>query len=165
MEDRQQVERARTGARELVSAARHGDTESVFNVLRRLTEGPGDVQDDVQDIVGQLVAATAQMMLLRVTKPPEDVTYAVDLRDDDEFAVPIDELTPPLRGAVRALLAELNGRSEEARFQLELALCQQTVQTTLDVVVHCLLWTIGLLEWCEEQDQPAPEWLAAHRCA
>jgi hypothetical protein len=159
--ERQQVERARAGARELVHVAREGDTESVFNVLRRLTEGAVDAQE----IVGQLVAATAQMMLLRAGDAPEDVTYAIDLRNDEEFGVPIDELTPPLRATVRALLAELNGHSEEAQFQLELALCRQTVPTTLDVVVHCLLWTIGMLEWCEEQDRPAPEWLAVHRCA
>ncbi len=155
------MERAQAGARELVQVAREGDTQAVFEVLRGLTEDAVDARE----IVGQLVAASAQMMLLRVGKAPEDVTYAVDLRDDEEFAVPIDELTPPLRATVRALLAELNGRPEEARFQLELALCEQAVQTTLDVVVHCLLWTIGLLEWCEEQERPAPEWLAARRCA
>jgi hypothetical protein len=105
------------------------------------------------------------MMLLRVGKAPDDVTYAVDLRDEEEFGVPIDELTPPLRATVRALLAELNGQSEDAQFQLGLALGHQTVPTTLDVVVHTLLWTIGLLEWCEEQERPAPEWLSARRCA
>jgi hypothetical protein len=155
------VQRAQAGARELVQVAREGDTQAVFEVLRRLTEDAVDARE----IVGQLVAASAQMMLLRVGGAPDDVTYAVDLRDDEEFAVPIDELTPPLRATVRALLADLNGRPDEAEFQLELALCEQTVTTTLDVVVHCLLWTIGLLEWCEEQDRPAPEWLAARRCA
>ncbi|MEV4318989.1 hypothetical protein [Actinocrispum sp. NPDC049592] len=161
MDRRDEVRRAQAGARELVQVAREGDTQAVFEVLRRLTEDAVDARE----IVGQLVAASAQMMLLRVGKAPDDVTYVVDLRDDDEFAVPIDELTPPLRATVRALLAELNGRPDEAEFQLELALCEQTVHTTLDVVVHCLLWTIGLLEWCEDQQRPAPEWLAARRCA
>jgi hypothetical protein len=149
-----------------VHVARDGDTDSVFHALRRLTEdsaGDGCPHAITREIVGQLVAATAQMMLLRVGAPPEEVTYAVDLRDDEEFAVPIDELTPPLRGTVRALLAELNGRPEDAGFQLELALSEQTVSTTLDVLVHTLLWTIGMLEWCETEGRPAPEWLDEHR--
>jgi hypothetical protein len=162
VDDRGLLDQARAGVRELVNVARDGDTDSAFHVLRRLTEGSAV---DTRMIVGQLVAASAQMMLLRVGTQPNDVTYAVDLRDDDEFMVPIDELTPPLRATVRALLAELNGCPGEADFQLELALREQTVTTTLDVVVHSLLWTIGLLEWCEAEDKPAPEWLAAHGCS
>ena len=143
--------------------ARDGDTERVFDALRSLTEGQGIVGSDTRMIVGQLVSAAAEMMLTRVGGSPEDVTYAVDLRDDDEFAIPIDELEPPLRATVRALLAELNGLPEEADFQLDLALREQTAPTTLDVVVHSLLWTIGLLEWCEAEQRPAPEWLAHGR--
>jgi hypothetical protein len=162
VDDRGLLDQARAGVRELVHAARDGDTDSVFHVLRRLTE---DSELDNRLIVGQLVAATAQMMLLRVGTLPDDVTYAVDLRDNDQFMVPIDELTPPLRATVRALLAELNGRGDDADFQLELALRDQELNTVLDVVVHSLLWTIGLLEWCEDEGKPAPEWLAAHGCS
>ncbi|ALG09091.1 hypothetical protein [Kibdelosporangium phytohabitans] len=151
---------ARAGARELVTVARQGNTAGVFDVLRKLTGSSDIVGLDTRLIVGQLVCASAQMMLLRVGSQPQDVTYAVDLRDDDEFAVPIDELEPPLRATVRALLAQLNGRPDEADFQLDLALCEQTVPTTLDVVVHSLLWTIGLLEWCEAEQQSPPAWLA-----
>lgn len=163
VDDRELRDRARAGARELVHVAREGDTSGVFEALRRLTEGQGIVGSDTRMIVGQLVSASAEMMLLRVGAPPEDVIYALDLRDDEEFSVPIDELEPPLRATVRALLAELNGRPEEADFQLDLALRDQTVPTTLDVVVHSLLWTIGLLEWCEAEQQPAPEWLTPGR--
>jgi len=155
------VEQARSGVRELVHVARDGDTQSVFDVLRRVTDHS---EVDTRLVVGQLVAASAQMMLMRVGKQADDVTYAVDLRDDDEFAVPIDELTPPLRATVRALLAELNGCSDDAEYQLELALFEQSLTTTLDVVVHSLLWMIGLLEWCESVGAPAPEWLAVHDC-
>jgi hypothetical protein len=163
-DDRDLLHRARAGARELVHVARDGDTNGVFDALRRLTGDEGIIGPDTRMIVGQLVSASAQMMLLRVGTPPPDVTYAVDLRDEEEFAVPIDELEPPLRATVRALLAELNGRPEEAGFQLDLALREQTVPTTLDVVVHSLLWTIGLLEWCEAEAQPAPSWLSVESC-
>ncbi|MET0237101.1 MAG: hypothetical protein ABW224_20800 [Kibdelosporangium sp.] len=162
-DDREMLGRARAGARELVHVARDGDTDGVFDALRRLTEHQGIVEPDTRMVVGQLVSASAEMMLLRAGMAPDDVTYVVDLRDDDEFKVPIDELDPPLRATVRALLAVLNGLPEEADFQLDLALREHNVQTTLDVVVHSLLWTIGLMEWCEAADQPAPEWLASGR--
>jgi hypothetical protein len=162
-DDRELLARARAGARELVHVARDGNTEGVFDSLRRLTERQGIVGSDTRMIVGQLVSASAEMMLMRAGSAADDVTYAVDLRDDDEFKVPIDELEPSLRATVRALLAELNGLPDEADFQLELALREQSVPTTLDVVVHSLLWTIGLLEWCEAEDKPAPEWLASGR--
>ncbi|ONI82820.1 hypothetical protein ALI144C_17250 [Actinosynnema sp. ALI-1.44] len=162
MDDFELLHQARAGARELVTVARQGDTTGVFDVLRKLTGSDDIAGADTRLVVGQLVSASAQMMLLRVGAQPQDVTYAVDLRDDDEFAVPIDELEPPLRATVRALLAQLNGRPDEADFQLDLALCEQTVPTTLDVVVHSLLWTIGLLEWCEAEAQSPPEWLSAN---
>lgn len=160
-DDRELLDQARAGARELVHVARDGDTDRVYDALREITKGRRSDRPDTRMIVGQLVAASAQMMLLRVETHPDEVTYAVDLRDDDEFNVPIDELAPPLRATVRALLAELNGRPDEAGFQLDLALREEEVPSRLDVVVHSLLWTIGLLEWCEAEDQPAPEWLTA----
>ncbi|MBP2326273.1 hypothetical protein JOF56_006658 [Kibdelosporangium banguiense] len=162
-DDRELLDRARAGARELVHVARDGDTDGVFQALRRLTERQGIVGSDTRLIVGQLVSASAEMMLQRVGTAPDEVTYAVDLRDDEQFNVPIDELEPPLRATVRALLAELNGLPDEADFQLDLALREQNVPTTLDVVVHSLLWTIGLLEWCEAEQKPAPEWLSSGR--
>jgi hypothetical protein len=157
--DDRELLRARASARELVHVARDGDTGRVYDTLRDIT-GPQHTDGaDTRMIVCQLVSASAQMMLLRVDSPADDVTYAVDLRDDEQFNVPIDDLAPPLRATVRALLAELNGQSAEAGFQIDLALDAENMQGKLDVVVHLLLWTIGLLEWCEAADMPAPDWL------
>jgi len=58
----------------------------------------------------------------------------------------------------------LNGCPRDAEFQLELALREQSLTTTLDVVVHCLLWVIGLMEWCESVGRDAPEWLTSYDC-
>lgn len=158
MEYRGALERARANVRELVSVARDGDQDRVFEELRRaIADGGGP---ETRLVVGQLVAATAQMMLLRAGQQPDDVIYAVDLRDDGEAAVPVDDLPPQLRATVRALLAELNDRPEDAEYQLRLALWAQDATAMLDVLVHCMLWTIGMMEWCEAQGLPVPEWLA-----
>ncbi|TCO44250.1 hypothetical protein [Actinocrispum wychmicini] len=157
MDDRGALERARASVRELVSVARGGDKDTVFDLLRQVT---GDGGPDTRLVVGQLVAATAEMMLLRAGGQPEDAIFAVDLRDEGELAVPIDDLPPPLRAAVRALLAALNDQPRDMEYQLDLALHEQSAIAVLDVVVHCVLWTVGLLEWCAGEGVTGPEWLA-----
>nr|WP_157529448.1 hypothetical protein [Kibdelosporangium sp. MJ126-NF4]CTQ96809.1 hypothetical protein [Kibdelosporangium sp. MJ126-NF4] len=149
----------RVRARALVVMARDGDTTGLVDALDRLlTEqacgGPGPHQ-----IVGELISAAVQMVELRAGEVPAHTLFAVDIRDDTDHAVAIDHLDPPLRATIRALLAELNGHPDDARFQLELALRDIDLESTLEVVVHALLWTIGMLEWCEEQGVDAPDWL------
>jgi hypothetical protein len=149
--------RARTRA--LVAMARDGDTAGLVDALDRLTaeraeDGPGPHQ-----VVGELISAAVQMVSLRAGSMPAHTLFAVDIRDDGDHAVAIDHLDPPLRATIRALLAELNGHQDDARFQLELALRDIDMEATLEVVVHALLWTIGMLEWCEDEGVDAPDWL------
>lgn len=153
------LEHARAGARELVDLARNGDTPAVFEAFRRITREHAQGGHGAEPVIGELVFASAEMMLLRAQYTAEDATFAVDLKDDEQFSVPIDELTPPLRATVRALLAELNGHRDEAWFQVRLALREPDVNATLDVLVHALLWTIGMLEWCVAEDVAVPGWL------
>ncbi|MEV4317006.1 hypothetical protein [Actinocrispum sp. NPDC049592] len=139
--------------------ARDGDTAGLVDALDVLISeqargGPGP-----HLIVGELLSAAVAMVSTRAGAVPAETLFAVDIRDDADHAVAIDHLEPPLRATIRALLAELNGHPEDARFQLELALRDIDLEATLEVVVHALLWTIGMLEWCEEQGIEAPEWL------
>jgi hypothetical protein len=149
----------RARARALVAMARDGDTAGLVDALDRLTSeqvagGPGAHQ-----VVGELISAAVQMVELRAGDMPAHTLFAVDIRDDGDHAVAIDHLEPPLRATIRALLAELNGHPDDARFQLELALRDIDMEATLEVVVHALLWTIGMLEWCEDEGVDVPDWL------
>jgi hypothetical protein len=149
----------RVRARALVAMARDGDTSGLVDALDQLTTehvngGPGP-----HLVVGELITAAVQMVSLRAGSVPAHTLFAVDIRDDGDNAVAIDHLDPPLRATVRALLAELNGHQDDARFQLELALRDIDLEATLEVVVHALLWTIGMLEWCEDEGVDAPDWL------
>jgi hypothetical protein len=139
--------------------ARDGDTSGLVDALDRLTAERADGGPGPHQIVGELISAAVQMVSLRAGSMPVETLFAVDIRDDVDNAIAIDHLDPPLRATVRALLAELNGHKEDARFQLELALRDIDMEATLEVVVHALLWTIGMLEWCEEQGVDAPDWL------
>lgn len=151
--------RTRARARALVVMARDGDTPGLVDALGRLAGEQAAGGPEVHQVVGELISAAVQMVVLRSGETPAHTLFAVDIRDDEDQAVVIDQLDPPLRATIRCLLAELNGHPEEARFQLGLALRDIDLEATLEVVVHALLWTIGLLEWCEEQGVDAPDWL------
>ncbi|ONI79497.1 hypothetical protein ALI144C_27270 [Actinosynnema sp. ALI-1.44] len=159
MRDECPLVQIRARARALVAMARDGDTTGLVDALDRLLAereagGPGPHQ-----VVGELITAAVEMVGLRAGDVPAHTLFAVDIRDDTDNAVAIDHLDPPLRATIRALLAELNGHPDDTRFQLELALRDIDLEATLEVVVHALLWTIGMLEWCEEQGVDAPDWL------
>jgi hypothetical protein len=153
--------RIRTRARALVAMARTGDTSGLVDALDEITTEQVHGGPEPHLIVGELIAAAVQMVSLRAGAVPAHTLFAVDIRDDGDNAVAIDHLDPPLRATVRALLAELNGHQDDARFQLELALRDIDLEAILEVVVHALLWTIGMLEWCEDEGVAAPEWLMA----
>lgn len=151
--------RIRHRARYLVELARDGDTTGLLDALSGLTAERGEGALSTHLIVGELISAAVQMVSLRAGAVPAHTLFAVDIRDDVDQEVAIDMLEPPLRATIRALLAELNGHPEESRFQLELALRDIDLDATLEVVVHALLWTIGLLEWCESEGVDVPDWL------
>jgi hypothetical protein len=151
--------RIRARARALVVLARDGDTAGLVDALdqvsvERAVGGPGAHQ-----IVSELISAAVEMVSKRAGEMPAHTLFAVDIRDEGDEAIAIDHLDPPLRATIRALLAELNGNPEDARFQLELALRDIDAEATLEVVVHALLWTIGMLEWCEDEGVHPPDWL------
>jgi hypothetical protein len=159
MKDECPLVQIRARARALVTMARDGDTAGLVEALDQLIVEQVDGGPGPHQIVGELISAAVQMVSMRAGATPAQTLFAVDIRDDGDHAVAIDHLDPPLRATIRALLAELNGHPDDARFQLELALRDIDMEATLEVVVHALLWTIGMLEWCEDEGVDAPDWL------
>ena len=159
MRDECPLVQIRARARALVAMARDGDTTGLVEALDPLTSEQAAGGPSTYQVVGELISAAVQMVSLRAGDMPAQTLFAVDIRDDTDNAVAIDHLEPPLRATIRALLAELNGHPDDARFQLELALRDIDLESTLEVVVHALLWTIGMLEWCEQEGVDAPDWL------
>ncbi|OLR94316.1 hypothetical protein [Actinokineospora bangkokensis] len=152
-------EHPRGVARRLVAVTRGGamdprGPEGALDVL----SGP-DHRDRLSAVLRELVEATAGMMLCRADSADAEKAFVLDLRDEEGNPVVVDELDPPVRALVRALLAELNGRPEDTGFQLELALLDDPRFDPVDVLVLALLWTVGSIEWCEEHDAPTPGWL------
>lgn len=80
--------------------------------------------------------------------------------DDDGEEVPIDEADPPVRTAVRTLLAQVHGDDESARDQIEIALTNADAEDVASLMLQALRWTMRLALECLERDLPVAAWIA-----
>jgi hypothetical protein len=79
--------------------------------------------------------------------------------DNDGQEVPIDEADPPVRTAVRTLLAEVHGDSEAAKTHIEIALANAAPEEMVTLMVQALRWTIRLSAECTSRDLPVADWI------
>jgi hypothetical protein len=153
-------DRARSTARLLVDLARAGDLDGVSRIVRLHTDPVLPHRDWLGDVLEELLAASAAMVLRQTTGLGPDAAVVLDLRRVDGTPVDIDDLRPEVRAMVRALLAQVNEHLDDTSSQLALALGGDT-DGLVDGVSLVLLWTVSAMTWCHEHDEPAPGWLAA----
>ncbi|MEV4316035.1 hypothetical protein [Actinocrispum sp. NPDC049592] len=79
--------------------------------------------------------------------------------DDDGHEVPIDEADPPVRTAVRTLLAEVHGDTAAAKDHIEIALANAAPAEMAMVMMQALRWTIKLAAECSSRDLPVAPWI------
>ena len=143
---------AQATAHQLVHCVLESDSDGLTETLETVADQPTDaLRPYVREIVAELIhVATAAVR--NSTGRFQNAAFAVDLRDDANDQVGIDELDPPVRATIRAMLAELNGSPEDASFQLDLAVRGVDRRSGLDTVRRALTMTIGLLHWSEQAD-------------
>jgi hypothetical protein len=81
--------------------------------------------------------------------------------DDDGREVPIDEADPPVRTAVRTLLAEVHGDTDAARAQIEIALSNAEPGEMATLMVQALRWTLRLSDECASRNLPVADWITS----
>jgi hypothetical protein len=79
--------------------------------------------------------------------------------DDAGHEVPIDEADPPVRTAVRTLLAEVHGDSQAAKEQIEIALANAAPAEVAMLMLQALRWTIKLAGECASRDLLIADWI------
>jgi hypothetical protein len=144
----------------LVNLARQGQVDAVVGSLSLLGYADPAQRERLRRILGTLIDATSTMLLQHAEPAAETGMFAVDLTDSDGSTVDIDELEPPVRATIRALLASVNGCPEDAADQVTLAVAGE-LRATAEVVVMALRWAVNAVESCAESGVPVPDWLHA----
>lgn len=149
---------ARGTARQLVNLTRSGDLDRVALIVRLLT-APDSNREPLRRVLVELLRAASTMVLRQVGGGDYTSAIVLDLRKVDGSAVDIDQLRPEVRAVVRALLAEAHHHPEDTAEQISLALAGES-SGLADGLTLVLMWTVSAMIWCEENDEPAPSWLA-----
>jgi hypothetical protein len=143
---------AQATAHQLVHCVLESDADGLTETLDTVADQPStELRPYIREVVAELInVATAAVR--NSTVQFRNAAFAVDLRDDANDQVGIDELDPPVRATIRAMLAELNGSPDDASFQLDLAVRGVDRRSGLDTVRRALTMTIGLLHWSEQTE-------------
>lgn len=144
---------AQATAHQLVHCVLEADSDGLTETLETVIAHPTDeLRPYVREVVAELInVATAAVR--STTAQFQNAAFAVDLRDDTNDRVGIDDLDPPVRATIRAMLAELNNSPDDASFQLDLAVRGVDRRTGLETVRRALTMTIGLLHWSEQSER------------
>lgn len=84
----------------------------------------------------------------------------VQVFDETGEEVSIDQADPPVRTAVRTLLAEVHGNPDAAEEQVEIALGNADPEEVTSLVLQALSWTTRLSVECLERELPVADWIA-----
>jgi len=145
-------------ASQALAAAQEGDDGDAVERLIEFVRESRDEHTDVRELVLLLFAECSRM----VTELSEGGATPVRMQvfDEEGQEVPIDEADPPVRTAVRTLLAEVHGDEDAAAEQVEIAMSSAAPEEMATVVIQALRWTIRLATACDERDLPVPLWIA-----
>jgi hypothetical protein len=154
--DRQ--ERIVAAASRALAAAQAGDDGGAVERLVNFVHESADEHTDVRELVLLLFSECSQMVTELSLGGATPVRMQVF--DEEGQEVPIDEADPPVRPAVRTLLAEVHGDPDAAQEQVEIALENAAPEEIATVLIQALRWTIRLAGECGERDLPVPSWIS-----
>jgi hypothetical protein len=141
-----------------LSAASTGDDETaVQRLIEYIRESP-DGHADARDLVLLLFHECSQMVA--ALGSGGDTPVKMQVYDADGQEVPIDQADPPVRTAVRTLLAEVNGDEAAAQDQIEIALTSAAPTEVATVILQALRWTVRLSAECLHRSLPVTPWIA-----
>jgi hypothetical protein len=127
----------------LIDEIDHGSDESVAATVDRLTEP--EHADLLRAVLDHLLELSAAAVRALAGDPDPEASYMVELCDGEGDVTDIDEVEPPQRAVIRALLARLAGHEDDVAAQLEIALASGDRDDAVDVLSTALVWTMDTL--------------------
>jgi hypothetical protein len=156
-EDPERRQRIIDAASQALVAAQAGDDGGAVERLVGFVHDSADEHTDVRELVLLLFSECSRMVTELSLGGATPVRMQVF--DEEGQEVPIDEADPPVRTAVRTLLAEVHGDEDAAQEQVEIALENAAPEEIATVLIQALRWTIRLAGECGERDLPVPDWI------
>jgi hypothetical protein len=154
-EDEQRlVEKAQ---RALVAISLGEDAEALDEVTPS-SEEPKERSDETKALMLLLLGECSTMV--STLGDGGTAPVKVQVFDEDGEEVSIDQADPPVRTAVRTLLAEVHGNTAAAQEQVEIALANAAPNEVDSLVLQALRWTIRLSVECLERDLPVADWIS-----
>ncbi|GLZ29945.1 hypothetical protein Lesp02_21350 [Lentzea sp. NBRC 105346] len=144
-------------AGEALAAAKAGEDAVAVDLVTGYLSGSPEGNEEIRELVLLLFAECSSMVGSLGSGGATPVKMQVF--DEDGREVQIDDADPPVRTAIRALLAEVHGDQEAASEQIEIALANGAPQELATVVLQALRWTLKLAIECETRDLPVAPWI------
>ncbi|WP_434438948.1 hypothetical protein [Lentzea sp. E54] len=146
-------------AGEALAAARAGEDAVAVDLVTGYLSGSPEGNEEIRELVLLLFAECSSMVSELGSGGATPVKMQVF--DEEGNEVQIDDADPPVRTAIRALLAEVHGDEDAASEQIEIALANGQPQELATVVLQALRWTLKLAIECETRDLPVAPWITA----
>lgn len=134
-------------AKRTLAAAAHGDDDDAL--LQAMT--------NIRELVILLFGECSAMV--STLGDGGAVPVKVQVFDDDGTEVSIDDADPPVRTAVRTLLAAVHGNTDDAHEHVDIALASATPEEVASLVLQAARWTIRLADECLSRSLPIPSWI------
>lgn len=146
-------------AQRALRAVRSGeDAEALEQVAATQPEQPVAGEKEARDVMLLLFGECSAMV--DTLGDGGTAPVKVQVFDEQGAEVSIDNADPPVRTAVRTLLAQVHGNAEDADEQLAIALANATPDEVSSLLLQALRWTIRLADECLERDLPVADWVA-----
>ena len=127
----------------LIDEIDHGSDASVAATVERLTAPEHATL--LRAVVDELLQVSAAAVHAIAGDPGPDATYMLDLCDADGAPTDIDQVDPPQRAVIRALLARLAGHEDDVSAQLDIALTGTAREDAAEVLSTALMWAMDTL--------------------
>ena len=127
----------------LIDELDHGTDASVAATVDRLT-GP-DHGTLLRAVIDELLELSAVAIRALAGDPGPDATFVLELCDGEGTPTDIDQVNPPQRAVIRALLARLAGHEDDVAAQIEMALTPGDREACGDVLSTALMWAMETL--------------------
>lgn len=145
--------------RALIAARLGTDDEAVEQITVSVLPGEPDAgQDETSQLVMLLFGECSAMVA--TLGDGGSTPVKVQVFDEEGAEVSIDQADPPVRTAVRTLLAEVHGNTDAAREQVEIALANASPEEVDSLVLQALRWTLRLAGECLDRDLAVAPWIA-----